>query len=109
MPEQGAFAAKRGHNAGGQPEKKREKKITFPCFLLCVGRHTKSIVESHKRSVLRQCKLRRGEIEASGEKKRESDHCCNFECDLFVFCLLRTLASVLAPIFHSINHNPPNV
>jgi hypothetical protein len=55
---------------------KKESYFFAPfAFLLCDVCHTKSIVESHERSVLRQRELWRDESEASGdEKKRKSDH-----------------------------------
>jgi hypothetical protein len=72
VPGHGAVAAKRGHNAGEQPEEKNY--VLLFAFLLCDGCHTQSIVEIHERSVLRRSELRRDESEASGDEKRKSDH-----------------------------------
>jgi hypothetical protein len=71
LPEHGAVAAKRAHNATEQPEEKSQKKQNFFSLFVTV-RQTQSIVEIHERSVLHQCDLRRDESETSGDEKRQS-------------------------------------
>jgi hypothetical protein len=60
--------------------KEQGKKKFFGFFFpfLVDGCHTKSVVESHESTVLRQLELRRDKSEASGEEKRESDHLSKF-------------------------------
>jgi hypothetical protein len=53
---------------------KRKRFVRFVPFHLSV--RTKSVVEIHERSVLRQLKLCRDESEARGREERE--HCCGF-------------------------------
>jgi hypothetical protein len=62
-------------SAGTRQEDNLRRKIIFcSSFPFCDGCHTKSIVELHERSVLRQRELRRDESEAGGDEKRKSDH-----------------------------------
>jgi hypothetical protein len=80
MPEHGAVAAKRGHNVGGQPD---EKNVFFFVSNTSVpyrlSVRTKSVVETHERSVLRQFELCRDESEARGDEERE--HRCGLSVD----------------------------
>jgi hypothetical protein len=72
LPEHGAVAKKRGHNAGEQPEQKifffLVSNTSVPCRLSV---RTNSIVDIHERSVLSQFELCRDESEARGDEERE--------------------------------------
>jgi hypothetical protein len=72
---QGQGMVQSPQSVGTTLEDNLKRKIIF-CFFFSLfkdGCHTKSIVESHERSVLRQRELRRDESEASGDEKRKSD------------------------------------
>jgi hypothetical protein len=84
MPEHGAVAAKRGHDSGEQPVFSFSK-LRF----LHLSVRTKSAVEIHERSVLRQFELLllllcRDESEARGDEEREHRCGLSVECQTAV-------------------------